>query len=264
MRRVPPARNGGLDAELMAEVEAEPAWMYPWELAPGVVTPLLSDVLPRIHETRLEMLEKEVGWALGEAGPGASVLDLACNEGWFSHRMLELGASRVLGLDIREVNVRRAELVARRLGYSPEQLEFRQADVFELDPAEIGQFDVVLLLGLIYHVENPMGAIRIARACTRRLCVIEAQLTTQDEPIEWGMGPHRHQQPASFAAYIEPDANVNPVASAEGILSLIPNRAAVQEMGLAAGFGKVELCEPPDLADDVYIKGDRGQFLCWV
>jgi tRNA (mo5U34)-methyltransferase len=262
-RRVP-ANRDSISPELEAELQSPPAWMYPWQLAPGKEATLLSGILPRVHETRLAMLEQAASRVLAEAGPGASVLDLACNEGWFGHRMLDLGASRVLGLDVRAVNIRRAKLVAEQLGYGDGQLEFRQADVFEIDPEELGEFDVVLLLGLIYHVENPMGAVRLARACTRSLCVIEAQLTTQDEPIEWGMGGDRHHQAASFAGYVEPDAAENPVASSEGILSLVPNRAAVELMAEVAGFSRVEICEPPPQASEFYINRDRGQFLCWT
>jgi tRNA (mo5U34)-methyltransferase len=269
LRRRLPSRHvpedGEIAPELESELESATGWMYPWELAPGKSAPVLSTILPKVHETRLAMLEAAATRVLAEAGPGATVLDLACNEGWFGHRMLDLGASKVLGLDIREVNIRRARLVADQLGYSEDRLEFRQADVFAIDPAELGQFDVVLLLGLIYHVENPVGAVRLAKECTRTLCVIEAQLHSQAEPLEWGMGPdNRHLQEASFAAYLEPDPELNPVASGIGVLSLIPNRAAVEAMAQVAGFSRVEQCPPPPEASDFYIRGDRGQFLCWI
>ena len=257
--------DGAITPELESELESATGWMYPWELAPGKSAPLLNPILPKVHEARLAMLEAAAKRVLAEAGRGATVLDLACNEGWFGHRMLDLGASKVLGLDIREVNIRRARLVADQLGYSKDRLEFRQADVFAIDPAELGQFDIVLLLGLIYHVENPVGAVRLAKECTRTLCVIESQLHSQSEPLEWGLGPDdRHLQEASFAAYLEPDPELNPAASGIGVLSLIPNRAAVEAMAKAAGFSRVEHCPPAPQANDFYTSGDRGQFLCWI
>jgi tRNA (mo5U34)-methyltransferase len=251
--------------ELLRQLASPPEWMYPWELAPGVVAPVHADHLTAIHETRLAMMEPAVKEVLLSAHGEGSVIDLACNEGWFSHRALDYGAARVLGVDIREVNVERANLVADQLGLAGDHLEFRCADVFDLDPEEVGTFDVVFLLGLIYHLEDPMGAIRKARSLCKRLCVIETQLTRYEDSIEWGRGkPHTAFAPASFAAFFEEDAGENPVASAPGILSLIPNRAAVEEMGRTAGFSLVEEVEPTASMQSQFIDRDRGLFLAWV
>ncbi len=238
--------------------------MYPWDLGEGLRAPIHSEALPEIHETRLAMLEPAVREVL-DAAEHPAVIDLACNEGWFSQRMLDWGAERVIGIDIREVNVRRARLVAERLGIGSDRLEFRLGDVYELDPTELGEFDVVLNLGLIYHLEDPVRAMRISRSLCRRLCVIESQLTRQNSPLAWGRGAeHTELAPASFAAYPEPDADENPVASASGVMSLIPNRAAVEQMARSAGFGHVEMVPPDPTHQPYYLQGDRGLFLAWV
>jgi tRNA (mo5U34)-methyltransferase len=254
-----------LPEELVTQLNSEPEWMYPWDLAPGVVAPVHADHLTAIHETRLAMMEPAVKEVLLGAGGEGTAIDLACNEGWFSHRALDYGAGRVLGVDIRDVNVRRAELVAEQLGVAGDHLEFRCADVFDLDPEEVGTFDVVFLLGLIYHLEDPMGAIRKARSLCKKLCVIETQLTRYEASMEWGRGrAHTALAPASFAAFFEEDAGENPVASAPGILSLIPNRAAVHEMGRTAGFSLVEEVVPGPTMQSQFIDRDRGLFLAWV
>ena len=181
-------RRTHVDTDLRKEVEQPPAWMYAWQLGRGIVTPVLGPELPHIHRTRLALMEGPVRAALSAAGSKVTVIDLACNEGWFSHRLLEWGASRVLGVDIRPQVIRRAELVRAHFGISPERLELRCADIFDLNASELGTFDVVLCLGLIYHLENPIGAMRIARALTRGVCVIESQLTRQEEAIVLGNG----------------------------------------------------------------------------
>jgi 2-polyprenyl-3-methyl-5-hydroxy-6-metoxy-1,4-benzoquinol methylase len=214
--------------------------------------------LESVHRTRAEMIESRVRDALARAGPGAIALDLACNEGWFSHRLLEWGASRVVAIDIREHNLRRAALLRDHYGIPADRLELRQADVFELDPASLGQFDVVLLLGLIYHVENPMGVIRLARKCTRGLCVIETQLTRQVEPIVHGNGraEELHEAAGSFAVVIE--AGDNPLASTGQVLSLVPNRTAFADMAKIAGFGSVEFATARADHNPQYVRGDRA------
>src|SRR5689334_14112514 len=135
--------NPDLEAEI-----AGPAWIYPWQLRDGRVLPIAVDELESVHRTRSEMIEARVRAALAEAGPNATALDLACNEGWFSQRLLEWGASRVVGIDIREFNLHRATLLRDHYEIPAERLEFRQADVFELDATDLGRYDVVLLLGL--------------------------------------------------------------------------------------------------------------------
>lgn len=63
---------------------------------------------------------------------------------------------------------------------------------------------------------------------------------------------------ASFAAMGEPDAERNQLASAPGILSLIPNGAAFKQMAPVAGFEQVELARPRADYDRQYIRGDRA------
>lgn len=248
----------GLSPELERQL-ARGGWMYEWQLTPTLSTQVLGPNLEPVHRTRAELIEPVARAALGAAGPGASALDLACNEGWFSHRLLAWGAERVLGIDIREDNVLRANLVRDHYGIARQRLSFLRADVLELDPAELGQFDLVLALGLIYHLERPLEAIRLARKLTRGVCVIESQLTRQERPVVHGYGVPNvyHQAPASFAALIEHDEG-NPLASSGGVMSLIPNRAALESMPRWAGFDIVEFLHPQPQHDIQYVAGDRA------
>jgi tRNA (mo5U34)-methyltransferase len=243
---------------LRAELEGI-AWMYPWQLTPAIQTPLLGPNLPAVHRTRSELIEPVARAALAEAGPGASAIDLACNEGWFSHRLLEWGAQRVVGVDVRSHNIHRATLLRDHYGIPSERLQFVTADALELDADDFGRFDVVLLLGLIYHLERPLQAIRVARRLSNRVCLIESQLTRQSRPIVYGDGtPNLYlQAEASFAAWVE-DRPENPLASTEGVMSLVPNRAALESMARWAGFADVELLSAQSHHDLQYIAGDRG------
>jgi tRNA (mo5U34)-methyltransferase len=251
---------------LKEEVKKPPAWMYPWQFGGGVVTPILGPELPDIHRTRLALMEGPVRAALSAAGPNASVIDLACNEGWFSHRVLEWGASRVLGIDIRPQLIRRAELVRSHFGIPPERFELRCADVFDINVSQLGTFDVVLCLGLIYHLENPIGAMRLARALTRGICVIESQLTRQEEAIVLGNGQSNlyEESMASFAARVETDWEDNMLASAGGVVSLTPNRAALLQGAAAAGFAELELAPAALGHNPQYVLGDRAVLIARV
>ena len=245
-----------LDDELLG-----PPWAYPWRLRDGRDVALMTPELASVHSTRAGLIEERVRAALAAAGPGATALDLACNEGWFSHRLLEWGASRVLAIDVREDNIRRATLLRDHFEIPPQRLELRQADVFDINPGELGEFDVVLVLGLIYHVENPMGVLRLARACTRVLCVIESQLTRQTAPVVHGQGRSDvlHEAEGSFAVVVEGDDGPLPsLASTGDVLSLIPNLTALTQMTRVAGFAGTEVAVPGPDHNPQYLRGDRA------
>ena len=260
MRRRENRLPRSLSPELEAELRSPLPWMYPWQLTPDVGIALEGSELPSVHHTRREMIEPVVRAALRAAGPNASVLDLGCNEGWFSHRALEWGATRVVGVDVREANVRRARLIAQHFGLAG--IEFQSLDVF--DAAQLGTFDVVLVLGLIYHLENPIGALRVARACTRGTAVVESQLTAHNEPIRlgWGETDTFREAPGHWAAVVEPAEEQvddgNPLASFGGVVSLVPNRAALLDAMAVAGFAEVEMLAAAPHLNPQYVQGHRG------
>ncbi len=235
---------GTIGPELRRELEEGPTWTYAWQLAPGVKTPVHRPFLPALYGSCERLIEGPIREALREAGPGATGMDIACNEGWFAHRLLDWGARRVVAVDSREANIRRARLIRDHFGIEPERLELVEADLFELDPERLGRFDVVTLLGILYHLENPMGAMRLAYALTTSLCVIESQVADPDVSFErLGEEAEGPDQAPGFVAHREAD-QISPLAAMPGILSLVPNRAAIVEMALAAGFGSAEIVEP--------------------
>jgi tRNA (mo5U34)-methyltransferase len=251
-----------LPEALVAELDRDPAWMYSWDFG-ARRTPTHSPMLDSIHATRASLIEGPVREALQAAGPGARALDLACCEGWFSQRLVEWGAGEVIGIDVREQSVRRARLVSDHLGYDRERLSFRVADVHSLSADELGTFDVVLCLGLIYHLENPMGALRLARSLTRGLCAIESQTARAETPVLFGFSSRQAFEAtnAVLAVHLEPDQATNQLASAGGSLSFCPNPSALGLMVSTAGFGHVTRAEPGPEHDPDFHTGDRTVLL---
>jgi hypothetical protein len=56
------------------------------------------------------------------------------------------GARRVMGIDIRDVHIRRATLLRDHFGIDPGRLSLELGDVFAFDADRLGTFDVVLNL----------------------------------------------------------------------------------------------------------------------
>lgn len=94
------------------------------------------------------------------------VLDLACLEGLYGIE-LALHGAQVVGIEGREANLEKARFTQTVLGL--ENIQFFQDDVRNLSPEKYGEFDVVLCLGIFYHLDAPdvfEFAQNIQRVCT--------------------------------------------------------------------------------------------------
>jgi len=90
---------------------------------------------------------------------GKTVLDIGCNGGFYSIEMKKRGADRVLGLDFDERYLEQARFAAEVTG---QDIEFRQMSVY--DVAQLGErFDVVLFMGVLYHLRHPLLALDLIR-----------------------------------------------------------------------------------------------------
>jgi SAM-dependent methyltransferase len=100
-----------------------------------------------------------------------SALDLGCGAGYFSKVLSDFGM-RVTGLDLRANNI---ELCAERYP----QIEFGQINLDDLTDAgskAIGKFDLVLMFGLLYHLESPLQVIRRLAPCIGRVAIVETRV----------------------------------------------------------------------------------------
>lgn len=240
--------------ELLDELVRPPAWMYPWEID-GFVAPILGAELPSIHSTRAAMIEHYARAALARGG---RALDLGCSEGWFTHRLREWGADEVLGIDVRETNIRRARLVSGHFGLTG--VTFELGSVFDIDAAKLGTFEVVLCFGLIYHLENPIGALRIARALCAGFCGVETQAArAPGGRYTWGATGEYLSTDAAWLTCVEStsDQELTSLASVGGVVSLVPNAAALVEAMRTVGFARVGVVDAPDGGNPQYGNRDR-------
>lgn len=86
---------------------------------------------------------------------GKTVLDIGCNAGFYSIEMKRRGADRVVAVDFDERYLAQAQLAAEVCDV---EVEFQQLSVY--DVAKLGEkFDVVLFLGVLYHLRYPLLAL---------------------------------------------------------------------------------------------------------
>lgn len=219
---------------LTERLRSHGAWFYRYVFSNGVETDPPDPVTEAVHDTRARLvfplLDRLVAdWATTEC------VDLACHEGWFSMQLAARGAKRVLGLDIRSEHIKKANVIKDIAGLPG--VTFEQRDLYLLAPADLGAFDVTLFLGLLYHLDNPVGALRIVRSLTRGLCVIETQVArpTQDLECLWGSGGPRS---GSGVAVVRSDPTH---VQAEHEVVLVPTLDALFDILHAVGFRHVSL-----------------------
>jgi FkbM family methyltransferase len=96
----------------------------------------------------------------------ANAVDAGCGVGFFSQTLAEHGLN-VCGFDARAENVDEAR---RRFPGIP----FGQADIEDRGICQLGRFDLVLCFGLLYHLENPLQAVRNLHAITEKCLLLES------------------------------------------------------------------------------------------
>jgi tRNA (mo5U34)-methyltransferase len=245
--------------EKLKKANQEPGWMYEFDLGDGVKTPLLAEELRSVHSTREQMIMPVVDCFFPEGLQDKSCLDIACNEGYFSHLLYHRGAT-VRGIDIRETNIGRARWVQTLYGYDSKRLVFEVED-FLSNRDRQGEYDLTLFLGILYHIENPMGALRLLSKITRKLSIIETQLTRQNTPVSsgWGQTSVTLELDGALALIQETDMEQNNLA-ALGSLSYIPNASAIRQMLFAAGFSHVLQAAAKPGLNPQYVRNDRAVF----
>jgi tRNA (mo5U34)-methyltransferase len=101
---------------------------------------------------------RQIEGRLPEDLSGARALDIGCNAGFYSFQLAVRGAE-VLALDLDEHYLRQGRWAARYLD-TERRVEFRQGSVYDLVEVE-GAFEVVLFMGVLYHLRYPLLALDV-------------------------------------------------------------------------------------------------------
>jgi tRNA (mo5U34)-methyltransferase len=99
---------------------------------------------------------------------GKRVLDVGAWDGWFSFEMERRGAE-VLAIDVEENT--RFEEMREALG---SRVERRLLDVYELTPECVGRFEIVLFLGVLYHLKHPLLGLERICAVTKEFAAVDS------------------------------------------------------------------------------------------
>jgi tRNA (mo5U34)-methyltransferase len=216
---------------LLSAINALSPWFHNFDFDGVKTAPhhFLGDY-PRVKWQRFE-------GALPADLRGATVLDIGCNGGFYSIEMKRRGADRVLGVDVDPRYLAQAHLAAELSGV---RIELRQLSVYEIARLQ-ERFDIVLFMGVLYHLRHPLLALDLIREHVARDIVIvqsmlrgsrEVMTPAADSPFEMQDLFSDPRYPAMY--FVERRYAGDPTNW------WIPNASALAAMLRAAGFDPVE------------------------
>jgi 2-polyprenyl-3-methyl-5-hydroxy-6-metoxy-1,4-benzoquinol methylase len=242
-------RRGHLDmslAELRAIVEQLRPWAVPFPFGDGIEAITDGDVARGAAQRilyRRDLICATVATLLGPAAAETRVLDIGCNCGFFSLDLADRGVGLVEGIDIRANAIRQANFLAEHFGIT--NVSFAVRDVDTLSSAE--QWDVVLNLGVLYHVINPLQFVQQTYDLCRRFAIIDTVV---------------HREPVS-AYFLVGDRNVLNFGEGRERYELRPTYRGAIDTIRYAGFREVVEIVGDDAAipHELYRNGRRRCFL---
>ena len=101
---------------------------------------------------------------------GWTALDIGCNAGFYSFELAKRGAD-VLGIDLDPHYLKQARWAAKELGLE-DKVKFRQMQVYDLVKLR-RTFDIILFMGVFYHLRYPMLAMDIVTQKVEKLMVFQ-------------------------------------------------------------------------------------------
>jgi len=201
---------------------AELIWHHSIDLGNGVVTPGNKSLAICNDEAKLIFDRVDLR--------GRTVLDIGAWNGVFSFEAKRRGAGRVLATDSYtwahpQFRGKEGFDVARSaLGL---EVEAREIDVADLSLETVGEFDVVLYLGVFYHRYDAIESLARVASLAKQLLVVETHLDLRDTQVP------------AMAFYPGRELNNDPT-NWWG-----PNERCVTELLLGQGFTDIEITPHP-------------------
>ncbi|HLK70010.1 MAG TPA: DUF1698 domain-containing protein [Bryobacteraceae bacterium] len=155
---------------------------------------------------------------------GKRVLDVGAWDGWFSFEMERRGAE-VVAID--RFDNPRFHRVRDLLG---SRVEYRQLEVYDVSPRTVGTFDIVLFMGVFYHLRHPLLGLERVCSVTREFAALESFVLTEKHGLSAG------QASGNLLQFFEDDDFGGEVDN-----WFAPTAPCLAAICRAAGFARAEL-----------------------
>lgn len=188
-------------------------WFHRINLGNGVTTPGSDDTQAKLQQIHLPANLT-----------GKTVLDIGAWDGFFSFEAERRGASRVVALDggvwrVDSIGKVGFEFARKMLDSKVEDVEM---EVAHLSAEQLGTFDLVLFLGVLYHLPDPVGNFMKVASLAHHEIIVETHVDLVEiNTPAIAFYPHDEcaQDPSNWCG---------------------PNKAAVEGMMRVAGFKTIK------------------------
>jgi tRNA (mo5U34)-methyltransferase len=216
--------------EILTGVKRLQPWFHCIDLGEGIRTKVKSVSGEQVdHPLNTWRLIKQ---CLPHDLTGKSLIDVGCNAGFYSVEAKRRGAARVLGVDTVRFHVSQANFVKQVLGLD---IEFRRMSVYDLNPHVLGQFDITLALGLIYHCKHLVLALENLWRITKELLIIETAIYPSGELRSFDHAVGGQSRIIHVLGYVE-----NPLDAQESAYNwFLPGVDCLQALLKSIGFDEV-------------------------
>lgn len=248
-----PRNSEVTNEEIRADFAEFDRWHYAYAFEGGVSFAAKHEVVRAITDAPERPLQRfrhfmpDVLAANGGSLEGLRVLDIACNSGFWSIQCALLGAD-VTGFDARLELVAQANLIKRIVGV--DNVEFKQLNFFDMTPEALGgTFDLVLNLGVLYHLPQALDTLERTRAMATKHILLDTGVHTTSNAAVYV----RWEDPYDIHAAADP-----------GIVAL-PSRCAIDFM--LEHVGVSSWYEIPLRSDDMpldYVRRSRTSWMITV
>jgi SAM-dependent methyltransferase len=183
-----PRQLGGLsDEEMRKEFARYDLWHYSYKFDGGLsfsVRHNNPDPLSEAPDRPLQRFRHFMPYlveAQNGSLQGKRVLDIACNSGFWSIQCALLGAE-VVGFDARVELIEQANLIKSIVGIN--NVEFKVLDFWDMNPQSLGgSFDIVLSLGILYHLAKPLESLELTKSMTREHILLDTAVYPSNDPV---------------------------------------------------------------------------------
>lgn len=227
-------------------VQEHGPWTTPIDLGFGVTScDPAADYTGGTRMRRIVQLTEDVA---GRRLEGVKILDLGCLEGMISVALARRGAV-VLGIEAREANLARACFARDALNLA--NLEFARDDVRNLSLQKYGSWEIVLCLGILYHLPGPDVFDLVGRVLevTGRAAIIDTHVSGHDvnrkllgPPVAYAHGgnTYRGRDYREFDPESRHEDRLKAVwSSLDGRPSFWPTKASLFNLLERTGFSSV-------------------------
>jgi tRNA (mo5U34)-methyltransferase len=165
------------DEEIKQKIASFPRWHYQFDLK-GNLTPIWKEEWANRHWQRKRYFFDPLIELFGGSLSGKRVLDLGCNAGFWSLCAVRAGCDYVLGIDGRQMHVDQSNFVLEAEEVEKDRYDFLAGDIFGINFREFGRFDIVLYLGLMYHVSKPVELMEKISEVNEDVLLMDTRLST--------------------------------------------------------------------------------------